>query len=234
MPKKKGSTLDIGEKSKKPLALNLSEIIGKDVSEIAKLLDCSTQAVNQYKQGTSTPQIDKLIKIAKHYNVSVDWLLGLTHAQTTNPEIKAICNYTGLSEKAIMMFQKVTKYDDEKEISHFFESSIGEFFLKSIIDFCDDVKNDGEFRKYLATNSDEPFLDEVVDDLEITKVKSYEIIAFRISQLLQQYFNERAKELYKPILEYEKQRNKELFDEIEKIDKMLGIDTKEQTNGNDK
>lgn len=236
MSKKKENQLNIGEKANKPLAKNLSSLIGKDVSVMADLLECSTQAINQYKQGTSTPQISKLIKIAQHYKVSVDWLLGLTPERTTNIEVKAICNYTGLSENAIALFREMTKVDNERELSRFFEDNIGKDFLRSIISFCDDVKYDGEFRKMLAGTSDEPFIfdcDNDIDD-EITNVKSYEIIAFRISQLLQKYFNKRAEEIYQPVIEYEKQKNDELVEETKKIDKWLGIDNEEQINGDDK
>lgn len=33
--------------------------------------------------------------------MKVDWLLGLSESKTTDPKIKEICEYTGLSETAI-------------------------------------------------------------------------------------------------------------------------------------
>lgn len=91
----------------------LSEIIGKDVKNIAKLLNCSPQAINQFKQGVSVPRTDKLIKIAEFYNVSVDYLLGLSDVKSTDTSIKSICNYTGLSETAINNLHNSTQNNRE-------------------------------------------------------------------------------------------------------------------------
>ena len=45
--------------------------------------------------------ISYLLKIAKYYNVSTDYLLGLSYVKTTDTKLKDVCNYTGLSEAAI-------------------------------------------------------------------------------------------------------------------------------------
>ena len=52
---------------------------------------------------------------------------------------------------------------------------------------------------------------EIIEELRLTEVQDYEVIAYRISQYLQRYFDERAKEIYQPVIEYEKQRNDELL-----------------------
>lgn len=85
----------------KQISKRLSDIIGKDVKNIAKLLNCSQRAINQFKQGITVPRVDKLIKIAEFYGVSVDYLLGLNDVKSTDTNIKSICDYTGLSEAAI-------------------------------------------------------------------------------------------------------------------------------------
>lgn len=43
----------------------------------------------------------KIAKLAEHYGVSVDWLLGLAPAKTVDPEIQGVCRYTGLSESSV-------------------------------------------------------------------------------------------------------------------------------------
>ena len=100
------SKLVVAEKANKPLAKNLSKLIGKDVAKMAEHLGCSPQAINQYKMGTSVPQLEKLVKIAQYYNVSTDYLLGLSDVKTTDPKIKEICEYTGLSEEAAAMLHR--------------------------------------------------------------------------------------------------------------------------------
>lgn len=52
------------------------------------------------------PRIDQLVRFANYYNVSTDYLLGYTDAEqpVTTDEgrlIRAICDYTGLSEEAV-------------------------------------------------------------------------------------------------------------------------------------
>lgn len=100
------SKLDVAKKLNTPLATNLRNLIGQDVAKLAKHLGCSPQAINQYKVGTSVPQLEKLVKIAEYYGVSTDFLLGKSKVRTTDPKIKEICEYTGLSEKAVEMLHR--------------------------------------------------------------------------------------------------------------------------------
>ena len=46
-------------------------------SEIAKLLHTTRQQVSKWETGTQMMGVDKYIKLAKFYNVSTDYLLGL-------------------------------------------------------------------------------------------------------------------------------------------------------------
>ena len=66
---------------------------------LAEKAGCSRQAVSQYIDGSSAPNVDKLLSIA---DVSADYLLGRTNAETTDKDLRFVCEYTGLSENAIM------------------------------------------------------------------------------------------------------------------------------------
>ena len=46
---------------------------------------------------------DSLEKLAQHYGVSADYLLGLSDIRTRDPENRAICEYTHLSEEVIAL-----------------------------------------------------------------------------------------------------------------------------------
>ena len=46
-------------------------------AEIAKLLGTTRQQVSKWETGVQMMGVDKYIKLAKFYNVSVDYLLGL-------------------------------------------------------------------------------------------------------------------------------------------------------------
>ena len=45
--------------------------------DIAKLLDTTRQQVSKWETGVQMMGVDKYITLAKHYNISVDYLLGL-------------------------------------------------------------------------------------------------------------------------------------------------------------
>lgn len=79
----------------------LAEIVGK-----------TRQTVSQYVNGESEPGYETLIKIANAFDVSTDYLLGLTPNPTTDKDVDAICQYTGLSDKAV---QKLHDFKTDAE-----------------------------------------------------------------------------------------------------------------------
>lgn len=88
----------------KPFSVNLRGLMfDKKTSqtELAAHVKCTRQAISLYATGQSTPDIDILVKMAKYFEVSTDYLLGLTTTKTSDVKIKNICKYTGLSENAV-------------------------------------------------------------------------------------------------------------------------------------
>ena len=47
-------------------------------TELAKLLGCAQQTYSRYESGEITIDIYNLVKLAKFYNTSCDYLLGIT------------------------------------------------------------------------------------------------------------------------------------------------------------
>ncbi|MBE6968711.1 MAG: helix-turn-helix transcriptional regulator [Ruminococcaceae bacterium] len=47
-------------------------------SDVAQLLKTTRQQVSKWETGTQMMGVDKFIILARHYNISLDWLLGLT------------------------------------------------------------------------------------------------------------------------------------------------------------
>ena len=47
-------------------------------ADVAKILQTTRQQVSKWENGIQLMGIDKYIILAKHYNLSVDYLLGLT------------------------------------------------------------------------------------------------------------------------------------------------------------
>ncbi len=65
------------------------------------VLNVSRQAIGQYCNGTALPPADKIVILAQYFNVSADYLLGLSDAKTTDTDLKMIVDYTGLSEECV-------------------------------------------------------------------------------------------------------------------------------------
>ena len=51
-------------------------------------------------------RIETLVKLANIYNVSADYILGLTNQPTPSTNTRAICDYTGLSESSVELLHK--------------------------------------------------------------------------------------------------------------------------------
>ena len=47
-------------------------------SDVAQLLKTTRHQVSKWETGTQMMGVDKFIILARHYNISLDWLLGLT------------------------------------------------------------------------------------------------------------------------------------------------------------
>ena len=56
----------------------LRESRGLDVNALVDVLEVSTGIYSQYEQGTMLPDIEILLRLSYFYNVSADWLLGVT------------------------------------------------------------------------------------------------------------------------------------------------------------
>ena len=75
---------------------------GQNLRAVAKDLDVSLGVLSDWQNGNKTPRGDSIAKLAKYFGVSADYLLGLTEAQTVDTDLRAVADYTGLTENAIL------------------------------------------------------------------------------------------------------------------------------------
>ncbi len=109
------------------MANNTKKIIGQRINtvlaiknikqkDLATAIGVSDNIISYYVSGKRTPNTEQIIAISKHLKVSSDYLLGLSDVQSQNIELKAICEYTGLSEEALQgitkTMQKAINFDD--------------------------------------------------------------------------------------------------------------------------
>lgn len=85
---------------------------GKTQSQIAKELGLTPQAFSYFVNGRE-PNYETLGKIADYFQVSVDYLLGRSDVKTSDPTVREICEYTGISERGVRLLH--TDFCTQKE-----------------------------------------------------------------------------------------------------------------------
>lgn len=107
--------------------------------------------ISYWCNGKRKPNIEQITQIAKFLNVSTDYLLGTTTSYSNeNAELRAACDYTGLSEKlveklhTIFTTENLSDGDIMFDVLNFYEQLTFEFFdnekeisFKKKISFCD-------------------------------------------------------------------------------------------------
>lgn len=95
---------------------SLMEERGLTQEDLVPILKVKTrQSVTGYIDGSTSPTGDKVAALASFFGVSSDYLLGLQKDPTNETEMKAVCEFTGLSSQAIegLLFLKgVDGYSD--------------------------------------------------------------------------------------------------------------------------
>ena len=71
------------------------------LDELSKKLELSKTALFEYRWGQSEPRLTAISRIAGEFNVSTDYLLGLTDTKSIDPTQKSASEYTGLSDEAV-------------------------------------------------------------------------------------------------------------------------------------
>ena len=95
----------------------LKEIIGeRDVTlrELVKRLNVSLGILSDWQNGNKKPKVESVIKLASYFDVSTDYLLGLTDIRSVDDSVQAVARKTGLSEKAIDVLSEMSKADVDK------------------------------------------------------------------------------------------------------------------------
>lgn len=132
---------------------------GVKQSEVADRLSVQRQIISYYESGTRKPNLEDLIMLADFYNVSLDYLVGRTDTPTTDRDLRAVCDYTGLSEKAIQWLHtcSLDDMDFHKNELNFvslfitkYSTRLSDYALKYICNLQKSVVN----KEYLVNNKD--------------------------------------------------------------------------------
>lgn len=68
---------------------------------VAQGIGVTRQGVGKWVSGESVPDVLTAAKLAKFFNVSVDYLSGNSNIKTSNMNLQAVCAFTGLNEDAV-------------------------------------------------------------------------------------------------------------------------------------
>ena len=104
----------LGEKYKKIIPVKLvflREEHHKKPSqrEIAKAIGIGSGTYAMYETGERVPSLESIIALADYHNVTVDFILGRTFANSFNPDMRGVCDYTGLLEPAVKRILEIRK-----------------------------------------------------------------------------------------------------------------------------
>lgn len=73
--------------------------------QLADSLGVKRETIKFWEGGNRQIKGGDIIKIAKHFGVSTDYLLGISDIKAPETSIQAVCDITGLSEKTIFSIQ---------------------------------------------------------------------------------------------------------------------------------
>lgn len=93
------------------------EKISLSQTDLGKKLNCSRYRVADLERGKITPTIEDIKFLCSFFGISSDYLLGISDVRTAETDIKAICEYTGLTERAVEMLHDPVIREGEDVIS---------------------------------------------------------------------------------------------------------------------
>lgn len=122
--------------------ISLREKSGKSQEEISANLGITQQTLSRYEKGQRQASLDFVVRAAQYFNVSADYLLGLSDVKSLDKDIQIACEVTGLSENAINKLSLLKENFLEnnkvragnKGLNHLFESNHFISFANQLFD----------------------------------------------------------------------------------------------------
>lgn len=113
---------------------------GVTQQQLADGVGISKGGLSYYENAGRTPDISILERFADYFGVTTDYLLGRTNAQTKKTKLQAVCNYTGLSDKAVNLLSDLKENSPAqlRAINFLLEQAAGDMDIVYDIDDADD------------------------------------------------------------------------------------------------
>lgn len=101
---------------REPLPSRLRELMKEnDVTheQLGKAVGAGRGSIGQYANGDSAPKLETLTAIAKYFNVSTDYLLGLSGSRSVDISTREICTRTNLTDGAFAALSSLSRSDTD-------------------------------------------------------------------------------------------------------------------------
>lgn len=109
------------EKEKSPFATTLMQLMNEQPittqAQLAEITGKTRQTISQYVNGISEPGYDTLVKIADHFDVSLDYLLGRSDIKSPSIDTQSIISKTGLTEDNVLRLEAFQEENMEIQIT---------------------------------------------------------------------------------------------------------------------
>lgn len=100
--------------------------------QFAKKIGITRQSLSLYEKAERTINIDVLTTITKKFDVSADYLLGLSEVKSVDNDIKVACKYTKLTETSLYNLERINCVPNIKEFRKYSLTDILNRILENI------------------------------------------------------------------------------------------------------
>jgi transcriptional regulator with XRE-family HTH domain len=144
----------------------------KSLRDVASELNISYSSLSKYERGDQQPSYETLIRIANYFNVTTDYLIGITNSKSS--ENRSICDQLNLSDEAIQKLKQLPLIVDKNNgislsdiLNFIIIQPEFEHLLKSILlykartpaDWCN-------MKKYLNEDNTVPFSQHQIKEID--------------------------------------------------------------------
>lgn len=98
------------ETEKKPFPTRLRKLMQENhvtQKTLGDAVGVRPQTISLYCTGQSLPDAEGITKICNFFDISADWILGLSNSRLIDTEIKGICYYTGLDDLSVQRLRQI-------------------------------------------------------------------------------------------------------------------------------
>ena len=104
--------------------------------DLAKELGVKDNIISYWCNGNRKPNTEQIVQIAKFFNVSSDYLLGLSNVPTTDKDFKYVCDTTGFKMETIKFLNFLTDIEnapeDFKKENYYKDQQRADFYIRIV------------------------------------------------------------------------------------------------------